>query len=230
MQYTTKKCPHCKFAYTVMEAKGGVNYGSPILTCERCGKPFIDKEYREIAVDGPRDSDTKKIYPYTIFICVFTILFSGPVLFLFISYPSLFSQKDDFLLLIVAILLVVWAIYSVIRDVKSYDERQEYLKKERAESEARLSNYQYACFLKEIGYDVPKKYLVPPSPIDSCDTQQDIHYTPISEHHSTDISMEKSPSKQILFCNKCGERLLDNSLFCPYCGNKIFTDNISSDK
>ena len=159
MQYTTKKCPHCNFPYTIWEAKGEAHYGSPILTCEKCRKPFVDKDYREIAIDGPRDSDTKKIYPYTIFICVFSLIFSIPVLVLFSMGAYGTIENDDLWLLLAAVIFLSWAIYSVIRDIKSYEKRQEYLKKEKAASEERLSNYNYARFLKDIGYDVPQKYL-----------------------------------------------------------------------
>jgi hypothetical protein len=32
-----------------------------------------------------------------------------------------------------------------------------------------------------------------------------------------------------LFCNKCGKKIPDNSLFCPACGNKIWTDAENND-
>ena len=78
MKYITKKCPHCKFAYMLMEPSGGQDYGSPIQTCQKCGRQFIDKDYREIAVSGIRKTDTKKVSPNAIYLLVSYLIFIIP--------------------------------------------------------------------------------------------------------------------------------------------------------
>lgn len=162
MEYTTKRCPHCKYAYSIMEPKGGVFYGSPIRICERCGNTFIDNEYREIAVNGIRKADTKRIYPNSIARFIFFSFFF--LVGLYLLYLDGLSDVPDtptlWYLIITSILLIV-DIYFLIIEYREYDERQCYLAQERKESEERLSNIAYAHFLKEIGYDVPEKYLVP---------------------------------------------------------------------
>lgn len=217
MQYITKKCPHCNHAYTVFEAKGGAHYGSPLLTCEKCGKHFIDKDYREIAVDGIRDVDKKKIAPGSIVLFLFCLLFFFVEVICFLKGESIiFDNERSLAELIISFLVALCMLYLVINEYKSYNIRQEALKKERAASEERLRNYAYAAFLKQQGYDVPKKYLVP-DPIE-----------PSSGAASADTaSSDTVKRKPIRFCNKCGERLLENSQFCSYCGNKIVYEKSS---
>lgn len=224
MQYKTKKCPHCNHAYTVFEPKGEGHYGSPLLTCEKCGKHFIDKDYREIAVDGIRDVDKKKIAPGSIVLFLFWLLFFFAEVILFLNGQSIiFDNKRSFAELIIVLLIALFLLYQIISNYKSYNIRQEILEKERLASESRLQNYQYALFLKQLGYSVPKKYLDPNKAVDRM-----IDTTIPPTECDTSKEKQSNPSeKPILFCNKCGERLQENSLFCSYCGNKIVYEKLS---
>ena len=64
--YIRKKyCPYCKFIccyekrYTARRYMA--DYGSPIRQCSGCKQYFIDRDYREIAVQGIRGVDTLPI-------------------------------------------------------------------------------------------------------------------------------------------------------------------------
>lgn len=51
MLYTHGTCPYCNakiFPYSAEEWL----YGSPIKTCKKCSKNYIDNRYHEIAVEG----------------------------------------------------------------------------------------------------------------------------------------------------------------------------------
>lgn len=224
MQYKTKKCPHCNHAYTVFEPKREGHYGSPLLTCEKCGKHFVDKDYREIAVDGIRDVDKKKIAPGSIVLFLFWLLFFFAEVMLFLNGQSIiFDNKRSFAELIIVLLIALFLLYQIISNYKAYNIRQEILEKERLASESRLQNYQYALFLKQLGYSVPKKYLDPNKAVDRMiDTT-----IPPTEGDTSKEKQSNLSEKPILFCNKCGERLQENSLFCSYCGNKIVYEKLS---
>ena len=150
-----------------MEAKGGVDYGSPIQTCKKCGKLFIDKDYREIAVSGIRKTDTKKVSPFSIYI------FSASLI-AFIGVLVFFVMEGTFSIgiLLAVTFFLSCSIYNIVTEYKEYDLRQEFLREEKRKSETRLSNYQYASFLKQIGYDVPPKYLVPPTDLTNISEQK----------------------------------------------------------
>ena len=91
MEYITKKCPHCGKAYSIMQPKGTGFYGSPIRHCSKCGKDFIDKDYREIAIDGIRNVDTQKLSGDTIFACFGPTFMAIACVILYIGDRSLFS-------------------------------------------------------------------------------------------------------------------------------------------
>ena len=156
MTYITKSCPHCGFPYSVAQpAKSGF-YGSPFQRCQLCGQQFIDKDYREIAVSGIRNVDTQHVSVGTAILGVFPFLFmvSG----LYIGFSASFDTQT---ILITAggALFFAGVLWLVVSEAKGYDERQKFLKKESARSEARLQNPQYAAELKRLGYHVPEKYL-----------------------------------------------------------------------
>ena len=46
MTYIDKFCPHCRYRY-YHKLESYVPLGSPVLTCPRCKKTFIDKDYKE---------------------------------------------------------------------------------------------------------------------------------------------------------------------------------------
>lgn len=52
--YTEKFCPHCAKRYEVFPGKTPQRrHGSPLRTCENCGKKFLDRDYDEPAFGPP---------------------------------------------------------------------------------------------------------------------------------------------------------------------------------
>lgn len=147
MKYTTKKCPFCKTSYVEMRTGKVYYYGSPIRTCEFCGEKFVDKEYREIALEGIHLVDTKKLSPSTIvyaviaFLMFFSCLIAGGI------YCAL------------GILVLVYSVWTIIKEYGEYEKRMEKLKQETIASEKRLKNPFYILMLKELGYEIPDNLL-----------------------------------------------------------------------
>ena len=159
MQYITKKCPKCGSAYSTMQPKGTGFYGSPLRQCSKCGELFIDKDYREIAIDGIRTADTKRLSGSTLFACTSLLFMAVALICLYINDSSLFSSGRSIWSIFFAIVLLGMICFLVIDEVRGYGERQSFLEQERRNSEKRLQDYQYARFLQKLGYTVPEQYL-----------------------------------------------------------------------
>ena len=150
--FQTKKCPHCGKVYE-RNSYGGhpskdnrTQYGSPLKFCASCKKGFMDDEYREIAIDGPREADTMRISP------------AGIVYSLILLLAGICGFVSD--MPVIGFFLIAVALYMSLSELLTYDKRQKKLQAEAAASEARLRNPAYAMLLKQYGYDVPEKYLV----------------------------------------------------------------------
>lgn len=153
--YVTKKCPHCKKSISVLQPKGEALYGSPFRRCHHCGGGYIDKSYTEIAVSGIREADKAKVSPLYvlgIIICVGFIVF-----FLFTNNGRVPSDIT-FIFWAIVVFLVILIVLAFF-DIKDYPKEKAYFEAEKAASEKRLSDIDYAIALKTIGYDVPEKYL-----------------------------------------------------------------------
>lgn len=153
--YRPGYCPNCG-------AKYGDNrtdiyrYGSPVRTCAKCKGQYLNKCYHEAEIDGFSDADvsveaSKKNIRNALM--MIGIMAAVNVLFYVM-------QRHSWIYLLFVGLGVVYLLVSV----KDYitvknGTRQQALEQERLASVERLSDPEYACLLKELGYDVPRQYL-----------------------------------------------------------------------
>ena len=143
MTYRTKSCPYCKKVYSFMQPKGQVCYGSPIRTCEKCRKTFVDKDFVELGIFGNENIYyPQKVYPGTIYSFILFIIFSIAA-FVFIETIAI--------KIIVSLALLGCGIFLLYSDIAEYDKSVEYFNKELAESKKRLSDPYYKAALKKIG-------------------------------------------------------------------------------
>ncbi len=151
-QYQIKRCPHCNCVYekhsysfnTTKESR--TKYGSPLVRCSHCREYFIDDEYREIVIDGPKPDDAA-------FLSVGAIVTMMVGLMVCVFYLFTENVKGAIISIVVAFLL------GPLPDILSYSKRMNMLKAAKAASKRRLKNVEYAKTLKALGYNVPKKYL-----------------------------------------------------------------------
>ena len=154
MQQITKKCPYCGKMYE-QRTCGGFGrksapedvwvFGSPMKLCPNCKRIFIDMDVKELAITEPRKSDTAKITANTRMLLPVGALVA--LLLVLLGQPTF------------AIVAAGVAVVYLMMDLALYPMRMNKLKKERAASEARLSDPEYARALKKAGIDVPEKYL-----------------------------------------------------------------------
>lgn len=150
--YDIKRCPSCQKPYERNFYSGKpkpeekIRYGSPVKVCPSCGHEFIDRDYREIALEGiPNMSDYKRFAPGTI---LYTILSCG---------LALFTYYIEFRILPVIFLLLGCIITG--SDLVTYQKRQNHLKKEILASQTRMKDPSYARKLASYGYTVPPEFL-----------------------------------------------------------------------
>ena len=149
-------CPYCGKTIRVKRTKAEHAYGSPVRTCEHCKKTYIDRYYRELALEDPNGLDRRKIAPKNIGMLLFGSL-------LIVLSGFLFPEaKDVVIRVLVSVLgglLTLSAAWVVITEFRTYDARMKFFEEERADSEKRLSDREYAQKLKNAGYRVPERYL-----------------------------------------------------------------------
>ncbi len=149
-------CPYCGKTIRVKQTKTEHAYGSPVRACEHCKKTYIDRYYRELALEDPSRVDRRKIAPKNVAMLLFGAL-------LIVLSDFLFSGAKDVvirvLLSVLGGLLALSATWVIVTEYRNYDARMKFFEEERAESEKRLSDPEYAQKLKNAGYHVPERYL-----------------------------------------------------------------------
>lgn len=149
-----EKCPAC--GAQIREKCNAWAYGSPVKVCPKCKKEFLDKRFREVAVEGfDRRSVNPSFYLKGIFIFLAFTLLSVLVLVLMIKFTGTYRVKvlycigGGILGTIVCILL-----YIRVKFGFEEKEREKYME----ESRKRLENKSYAEKLRAYGYNVPEQY------------------------------------------------------------------------
>lgn len=147
-------CPFCKKAveqraYMTSGREGADSdrwqFGSPLRLCPHCGKLFIDRDRQELALTGPRKQDTAMVGAASLRLAAMGVIL-GAVLLIGGLRP-------------LGLIALGVAAATLIADAALYPTRRRKLDAERAASEKRLSDPDYARALKRAGYDIPESYL-----------------------------------------------------------------------
>jgi hypothetical protein len=137
----------------------GSRYGSPIRECPSCKRLYIDRSYREIAVDGFKEADLeqKSGLGYIVLSLLLALLSTG---MFFLNCFGGFGNRVYFAIPVMAVIMWYWFAESLgtLIDVRT-GKKQKELEKLRQESEERMRNRSYADVLVQHGYNVPQKYL-----------------------------------------------------------------------
>lgn len=151
MTFQTKKCPHCGKVYERNSYAGNPSkynrqqYGSPLKICSECKTPFLDDEYREIAIDGVRFPDKMVISPAGI---VFSLLA------LIMSIMGFVNASVPY-----GLIFLAESLYLSLSEILTYKSRQRKLEKLTRESEERMKDPMYALLLSKAGFYVPDRYM-----------------------------------------------------------------------
>lgn len=155
MGYVEGKCPKC--GSMVREKCNAWVYGSPIRVCPNCKNEFLDKRWREVAIDGfETTAKNAKLYMWaTIGFLLFTI---ACVLWLVSMVKTKGSYPNKLLGCIgVGIIGTIGCFVVFLRIVTGYEDKQN--AKYMDESIRRLQDRNYVEKLVSYGYIVPDEFV-----------------------------------------------------------------------
>lgn len=154
MGYVEGNCPKC--GAKVRERCNAWVYGSPIRTCPNCKKEFLDKRWREVAIDGfATGSKNAKLYlGATIAFLFFTIVC---VLWL----TNMINTQGHYPIKLVGCIALgivgtIGCAIVFLRIVTGYEDKQN--AKYMDESKRRLQDENYVDKLISFGYAVPDEF------------------------------------------------------------------------
>lgn len=156
MSYLEGTCPKC--GEKTREQSNTWGYGSPIRFCPRCKQEYLDRRWREVAIDGFDPKSTSPgFYLKAFLLLVVVAAISGGWLYYTTHVKNYYSTLVVTVVIIsvigaVACLgLSIWIALGFAAKTNSH-----YLE----ESKRRLRNADYVRKLQAYGYVIPSEYLV----------------------------------------------------------------------
>ena len=127
-------------------------YGSPIRKCNRCGKEYLNRRFREVAIDG---YDPKTTTPMPTIKALLGCIAMTIICFVFLHY---FKSKLKITIMTgVMILADVFYLVMLLRYFMGIEKKHNEEEMER--SEERLKDKSYVEKLQSYGYIIPSKYI-----------------------------------------------------------------------
>ena len=148
--YKTKRCPYCgkQIDMAAIGMKFKVAYGSPFRTCPKCHKEYIDRDYREVALESAKAKALKMPKVRSGIVWFEVLLLCSLGMQLTSAYASMTTVIP---ILAVAVILLVWELHG---SAKRHSEWEKELAKELAASKERLQDPAYLMELKKLDYPV----------------------------------------------------------------------------
>ena len=135
----------------------GSRYGSLIQKCPSCKSLYIDRSYREIAVDGFKEAELKSKLREIVITLLLALLLTG---FFVLNTFGGFGNRVYLAVPIMAVVMWYSFATSIADQIDTWTgKKQKELEKLKLESEERMRNRSYVDVLIQQGYNVPQKYL-----------------------------------------------------------------------
>jgi len=149
MNYAEWVCPECKTKNR--EACNTWMYGSPIRQCKACRSEYLDRRFREVAIEGfdPRSNNAKFYVKGALFLLAIALV-CGVVIY-FQYARGYYSMK----VVAAGALSALGAVTCLIMSIRiklgfQNKDNEKYME----ESKARLSDSQYVEKLRKYGYKI----------------------------------------------------------------------------
>ena len=156
LSYLEGTCPKC--GEKTREQSNMWGYGSPIRFCPRCKQEYLDKRWREVAINGFDPKSTSSSYYVKAFLFLVAVTaISGGWLYYTTHYKNYYSTLVVAVVIIGAIGAVACLGLSIWIGLGfAAKSNAKYLE----ESKRRLRNVEYIRKLQAYGYVIPSEYLV----------------------------------------------------------------------
>ncbi len=156
MSYLEGTCPKC--GEKTREQSNTWAYGSPIRLCPRCKQEYLDKRWREVAIDGFDPRGTSPAYYLKCFVgCLVGLILSYGWYYYTTHYRGYYNTMNIAIIIVAAIGTIGClglAIYIGLGFGKKADAK--YME----ESKRRLRVADYVRKRQSYGYVIPAEYLV----------------------------------------------------------------------
>ena len=155
MGYIEGNCPKC--GEKTKESCNLWVYGSPIRYCVRCKQEYLDKRWREVAIDGfdPRSTNPGLYLKATLGFGAAALALGG---WLYYSINFMHSYNTIFVAL-AAICGIATVLFLVMLIRNKMGVEDKINAASLAESRRRLQNPEYVRKLQEYGYQIPEEFL-----------------------------------------------------------------------
>lgn len=159
MQPYEIRCRNCKKKLLTYSGSSYPKYKSPVKKCKKCGTVYADPRCHEIAIEGiPRGMFSVPAYAVML---VIGALMCWRGIYLFgvrqLSVPDAVQWLLPALFTVSGAVMAIAAVAGIIAIRTGVKEKR--FDRLRRESEARLGDKNYAYLLRDLGYQVPEKYL-----------------------------------------------------------------------
>lgn len=143
-----KGCGHKLLKYEKYERK----YKSPIASCKKCGKDYIDPRCHELAIEGIPEGDFKITNDIILLVIGALIAWRGYYLFglRMLGTPDAMQWVLPTVILLLGIAIILGGIVDFIRIITGIKRRK--YEKDLKESKERISNEDYIQKLRDLGY------------------------------------------------------------------------------
>ena len=154
LSYIEGSCPKC--GAKTKESCNTWVYGSPIRVCKSCGEEYLDKRWREVAIDGfdPRSQNSDFYLKGTLGFVAFTAI--CVLLTVWMAGTSGRIPLKIIACVIGGILGTVFCAYRLIKIKSGAAEKENAMFMQ--ESKDRLKNADYVKKLEEYGYNIPPEF------------------------------------------------------------------------
>lgn len=146
--YTVKRCPHCFYRLGTSRQLITIKYESPLKTCPKCHKQYIDKDCKELGLYDKLPIFAKTPMSIENLVSMVIVLLISCV---FLDSGAAYVGK------ILMALDAAWITMSFVL----WPQRKKKMEEELKKSIHRLSNPSYAMTLRSAGLKVPEEYINP---------------------------------------------------------------------
>ena len=147
-------CPYCGKG---IPSNGQMQFGSPVQTCKRCKKQYVDTSYQELAISGIPDAvfSVKNRLKLLALLGVIFVVAAGLTVQCIVTQGSV--PVKGFIASVLTLPMCVYVLWDILQ-IKT-GRKLKKMERKREESEARLSDPVYAQTLHDAGYAVPERFL-----------------------------------------------------------------------
>jgi len=152
------QCPHCRAQRPPTKCEKLLGYGASAKTCTECGKVFLDKGIREVALSHEEVPIPDNIFKCIEWIALFFLGLIGTIaISLSVTRGNTFGRTRIFLWSLIAPFVMIGGFVMAIVEAIQFSIKLPLVKIEYKKSKQRISSPEYMELLRSLDYSELKK-------------------------------------------------------------------------